>query len=128
MEDFDFTVEELMKEFGFVATYVKQEVGEYDPSIGESTVTTTEIPVEAILLDLTLQSNGLSVKYGTLIQAGDKELYIRPPEKVDDVDSLVIDPSSDVIKVGNITYKIVSVKELNTTGSNPILYSLYVRR
>lgn len=124
-EDFHRTVLELMDEFGGTGTFVKVKEGTYDPNTGTTSAVTVEATVQLIVMDLTLQSNGYSVKYGTLIQAGDKEIYIRPTEQMK---LLGIDPASDSVKVGNVTYKIVSFKEVNPTGTDPIVYSLYVRR
>lgn len=128
--DFDRAILEFFVDFGFEATYIKQlGDGVYDPATGENVITTVEIPVEAILLDLTLQSNGLSTKFGTLVQAGDKELYIRPPEKTDPLRlPLVINPANDRVRANGVEYKIHSMKELNTTSTESLLYNLYIRR
>lgn len=129
MRDFDAAVLEFIQESGFTATYVKQTQGEYDPATGTVGTTVVEIPVQVILMDLTLQSNGLSTKYGTLVEAGDKELFMRPPHKTDPAQPILdIHPASDTVKVGTTVYKIVTMKELNPTTSDPILYMLYLRR
>lgn len=128
MDDFDTAVMELMAEFGTTATYIKR-VSTYDTTTSENVETTKEIPVQVILMDLTLQSNGLSTKFGTLIQAGDKEMFVRPPNKTDNgVAPLTVDPSNDSVRVKGIEYRIVSSKEVNTTGADTIIYDLYVRR
>lgn len=129
MSDFDFAVLEFIRESGTPATLLKQATGAYNPKTATVTTDTDEIAVEAILMDLTLQSNGMSVKYGTAIEAGDKELYMRPPHKTNPMLSPVeISPGSDRIRVGTVIYKIVTMKEVNPTGSNPLLYTLYLRR
>lgn len=122
-DDLDLAVLEFMQEDGFIATYIKRDIGEYDPAQGAPSATVTEIPVEAIMMDLTLQSNGASVKFGTQIEAGDKELYIRPIEELP-----TISPSSDTVKIGTTEYRIVTFKEVNPSASNPILFNLYIRR
>lgn len=125
-DDFHRTVIELMDEFGTSAgTFIKVKPGTYDPNTGMVTTVTVEVPVQLILTDLTLQSNGYSVKYGTLIQAGDKEIYVRP---TDQLKLLGIDPATDSVRVAGVTYKIVTFKEANPTGTDPIVYSLYARR
>lgn len=124
-EDFDRTVLELMNEFGTTGKFVKTKTGAYDPNTGTTTTVVVEATVQLIVMDLTLQSNGYSVKYGTMIQAGDKEIYIRP---TDQMQLLGIDPATDAVKVGDVTYKVVTHKEVNPTGTHPIVYSLYVRR
>lgn len=128
--DFDNAVKEFFADFGFTATYIKPRAdGVYDPSSGEYTSVVDEIPVEAILLDLTLQSNGLSAKFGTLVEAGDKNLLVRPPNKTNSLQpALIINPVSDRVRVNGVEYKVVTMKEVNTTASDAIVYDLYIRR
>jgi hypothetical protein len=83
----------------------------------------SEIDVEAILMDLTLQSNGLSTKYQTLVEAGDKEAFVRPNK----VTPFTIAPA-DRLLIGGVEYKVVTMKEVNPTTTDAILYSLYLRR
>jgi hypothetical protein len=129
LDDFDATVLAFIQDYGTTFTLVKSTGEAYDPATATVVQTTEDIPVQAILMDLTLQSNGLSVKYGTLIQAGDKELYMRPPHKTNPTLSPVeIVPAIDKIVAGNIVYNIVTMKELNPSGSDPILFTLYLRR
>lgn len=129
MNDFDVTVLEFIRESGGPASLLKQATGDYNPATGTVATLGDEIPVEGILMDLTLQSNGLSTKYGTLVEAGDKEFWMRPPHKTDPLlDVVQIIPASDRLRIGSIVYKIVTLKELNPTGDDPILISLYLRR
>ena len=129
MQEFDATLLEFIKDYGSYGTLTQETEGEYNPSTGEVNSTTVEIPIRGILMDLTLQSNGLSVKYGTLVEAGDKELYMQPPHKTNGYPTpVVISPAADRIEFGGIVYKIVTSKELNPTGTNPVLISLYLRR
>lgn len=127
--DFDFVVAEFMRDYGTTGQFIRTVTGQYDPNTGTTPTTVTEIDVEVILMDLTLQSNGYSVKYGTLVQAGDKDIYMRPPNKVVPyMMPLEINPATDSVRVNGIVYKIVTMKEVNTTGTNAIVYSLYARR
>jgi len=128
-DDFDVTVAEFMDELGTSGTYVHKIQGEYDPATGQVEATLVETPVQVIVMDLTLQSNGFSTKYGTLVEAGDKEIFVRPPVKSDPTAQLLeMSPAGGRIIVGSIEYKIVSIKSIDPTGASPIIYSLYVRR
>ncbi len=127
MHDLERTVLEFMAESGFIA-YISRPSGEYDPAESRFVETTKVTPVKAILLDLTLQSNGLGNKLGTEIMAGDKQLYVQPPQGSTGPMPLQLDPTKDTVKIGATVYKIVTVKEINTTGTYPILYDLYIRR
>ena len=128
LAEFDAVVLEVISEVGAIMTYTKLSQGVYDPATGSVDVSSNPIPVKAMLLDLTLQSNGLSTKYGTDIQTGDKEAYFIPPMKFGGP-SITVDPVNDKFTAPDGTvYTIVTFKEINPSGSNPILYSLYLRR
>lgn len=120
-DDFHSTVADFMRDYSTPATLLKGSE-EYDPTTGTQNSTTQEIPVEVILMDLTLQSNGLSTKYQTLVEAGDKEAFVRPnkdaPFKIEPADRLL---------VNGVEYKVVTVKEVNPTTSDPIIFDLYLR-
>lgn len=126
--DFDAVALELVTEFGGDGTYISQTQGVYDPSTGSVGVTTTETPVTVALLDLTLQSSGLSTKYGTQIMTGDKEAYVIPPNKTGGSALPPIAPSLDRLVVAGVSYTVITFKEVNPTGTDPILYTLYLRR
>lgn len=129
IDDFHKVVLEFMREYSLIATYVSQTDGAYDPSTGAVSSTKTEIEVEAILLDLTLSSNGLSTRHGQTIVAGDKQLVVRPPNQTDPLASpLVINTATDRVIVNGQDYKVVTFKEINPTGTEPILFDLYLRR
>lgn len=129
MDDLDAAMLEFIKEYPASASLIRASEGAYNPATATVAVTTEELPVQGILMDLTLQSNGLSVKYNTLVEAGDKELYLRPPHKTYGwVQPYAISPSSDKIRIGGVVYKIVTLKELNPTGADPVLITLYLRR
>lgn len=123
LEDFHSTAAELIRDFGTAAKLVKQPTGDYNTATGTVDGVEQEINVELILLDLTLQSNGLSVKYNTLVEAGDKEAYVLPNR----VTPFTIGPS-DRIRVGGIEYKVVTMKEINPTATEPVVFTLYLRK
>ena len=128
LSDFDGAVSEFMQEFGFYATYM-QPNSTYDPATGTNTVTYTETPVQAIQMDLNLRSNGLTVAPNTLIESGDKQLYIRPPNKVDaSASALVVNPSSDKVKINGVLWRILTFKEISPDASDQVLIELYIRR
>jgi hypothetical protein len=127
-ENFDFTVMEFMRENPMTALHIRTS-GEYDPAQSKVVEVVKTTPVEAILLDYTLQSNGQTSVTGTNIKAGDKQLFVRPPHKSrPGTPPLEIDSTTDTIKVAKILYKIVTVKEINPSGVDAILYELQLRR
>lgn len=127
--DFDAVVMEFMEDYPMTATYRTQVDGAYDPATGTTSFTTVDTEVEAILLDLTLSSNGLSTRHGTMVVAGDKQLIVRPPEKTDPLATpIVINTATDRVIVFGQDYKVVTYKEINPTGNDVILFDLYLRR
>jgi hypothetical protein len=133
--DFIETVNALMEDFGLDATYTTIiGMGEYDPALGSAPVSVGEIPIRAIMIDATLQSNGLGVRANTNIVAGDKILYVRPTDYLLPIlmpsGVLEVDTADDRVLVSGVSYKVVTMKAVdpNATGTNPILYELYIRR
>lgn len=121
MDDLERAAYELVTEFGAPAVY-SVTTTEYVPG-GQVVASKLDYPVKAVVLDLTLQSNGLSTKYGTEIKAGDKEAYVLPPSG-----GLVIKPDSDTLAFGGVVYTVATFKEINPTGAKPYVYMLYLRR
>lgn len=133
--DFAATVSALLTEFGSPVILTTQlDAGEYDPATGMKSVITGDIPVYGIILDLTLQSNGLGAKPGTMIQSGDKLCYLRPSAELLPIlmpdGILVVDPADDRVVFDRVVYKISTVKVLDpsSTGTKPLYYELYLRR
>lgn len=122
MNEFERAAFELVTEFGTEGLYKSSGDREYIPG-GDVVITRVETAVKAVILDLTLQSNGMSLKYGTEILAGDKEAYVIPPAT-----NLKINPGSDKLVVAGIEYTVVTFKEVNPTGTKPYVYMLYLRR
>jgi hypothetical protein len=128
LSDFDGAIADFMQELGFQAIYM-QATSIYDPATGTNNVSYTEIPVQAIQVDLNLRSNGMSVGNGTLIQDGDKQLYIRPPNKTDPLALfLTVNPAADKVKINDTIWRILTFKEINPDASNQVLIELYIRR
>jgi len=126
MTDFDSTVLELLLEVGTTATYTSVQPGAYNPSTGTVSLTKVDQTVQAALFDLTLQSNGMSLKYGTTIKAGDKEAYMLPPQKTGG-QPITVAPGVDKFTIAGVAYTVVTFKEVNPTGSDPCVYFLYLR-
>lgn len=127
LPDLDATALELITEFGGYGTYESSTQPVYNPATSTVTSTPMTQPVKMCLLDLTLQSNGLSLRYGTEIIAGDKEGYILPPQKSGGT-PVTIQPGKDRVTFGGVVYTVVTFKEINPTGLDPVVYFVYLRR
>lgn len=123
LSDLEQAAIELVTEFGADGTYTSYTAGSYNPATSKVVNTSTAYTAKMVLLDLTLQSNGLSLKYGTEIKAGDKEAYVLPP-----IQGLVITPGKDTVTLAGTTYTVVTFKEINPTGAKSLVYFLYLRR
>lgn len=126
--DFDSSILDFFRDDPLTVTYIQYLSGTYDPSTSTYSTTTVETPCLAILFDLTRTMNGLSVKFGTDIVSGDKEMFLLPPEKLDKyADAIVVNTASDRVRVGLIEYKIEVMKEISA-GSNTLVYNFMLRR
>jgi hypothetical protein len=116
-------VTNMMARYGGPAKVQKQGEGVYDPATSEYTAGDTLYPVKAMVFDYTLQSNGLQTEKNTLIQTGDKQVFIQNL----DYPGLVISPEKDFILLGDKKYRIITYKELNPSQEANILMELFVR-
>jgi len=92
--------------------------GTYDTDQGAVTAPApTDSTLKGVLFDF---ASGLTTARGTLIQAGDKELYLEAKA------GIVPNPRHLVV-VGADTYKVVSVGEINPSGV-AILYTIHLRK
>jgi hypothetical protein len=129
MNIFDAVVQRTMKKFTGKATILIQGVGVYDDDTGTYTTSDSSYEVNCLVFDKTLQSNGTQTDKNTLIQAGDKQVFIQPVEKDKDVNPLPrIKPERDSILLSGVKYGIVTFKEINPSQSDCILIELYVRK
>jgi hypothetical protein len=120
---------EFMADDPLTVYYIQYTQGTYDPATSEYTSTTVETPCKAIQLDLTRNQNGLSSVFGTSILAGDKELYLCPPDKSSvGANPLVVNTTNDRVRIGSIVYKIEGMQSIDPSASNVILYRFMLRR
>lgn len=127
LTELDQAAVELVTEFGGVGTYTTYTSGGYNPATSRTVNTPFSQAVKMVLLDLTLQSNGLSLKYGTEIKAGDKEAYVLPPQRTGGT-AVPITPGKDKVTFGGVEYTVVMFKEINPVGNYPYVWFLYLRR
>lgn len=127
---FDRMVKRYFDLYGFEVNIVKYETSsEYDVDSSSFPVNERLVPARGMLFDYILKKDGTG-KYGnTLIQEGNKQLYILPPVKNTQYagDPLeTIDPTSDKIKIKNDLYEIVTFKEVNPSTTDSCLWELYI--
>lgn len=127
MEAFKRVVENMMNRYGGTATIITRKEGTYNPQTSEYTQPTEiRYTVKAIVMDLTLQSNGMQVAPNSLIQAGDKQVFIQPISNGITLPSLIA--GKDIVRIGSDDWNIVTIKQVNPSGTNNALLELYVRK
>ncbi len=78
--------------------------------------------VQAIVFDYTNKQEGSTTKPNTLIQTGDKQVYLIP-----NIDVTRVDPTTDFIVINGRRHKIVAAKSVDPTQSSPYYFELFVR-
>lgn len=127
--DFDQLVADMMRDFGFLATYVHTVSTTPNDTTGGVDVVTENIRVQAIKMELIRPTEGSGTKAGSLIQDGDQFLYVRPTEKTDVFASaLVLNPATDTVIIKGVSWGIVTIKEYDPSASDIILYELLIRK
>lgn len=130
IDAFDEVVHNMMREFGTTAYVVVVVKEEYNPDTSENVVTTQNYKVKAMFFDYLDKNAGIGTERNTLVQTGDKQVFIQPPHKTEAGIPLPhLEPNKDKLKVGDRLYKIVAVKEYNPSinRSGCVLYEMYVR-
>lgn len=125
----DRTVASMMSKFGTTAQVVVVTNEYYDPSSSENVVTTLEYDVSALIFDFIRKGDGLGTENNTLIQTGDKQVFIQPPDKIGGVPLPHILPNRDKIRINGTLYKIIVLKQdnMSITQQGCVMYELFVR-
>ena len=123
-------VNKEMQRHGFDVSVVRVLKGTYNPT--NSSIINTEqiIPCRAMMFDLTLQSNGDSTRYNTLIEMGDKQLLIQPNKSdnyYQDKEVVKLEPNKDYVIIDDRKYKIITFKQINPNNSDAIIWDCYIR-
>jgi hypothetical protein len=122
MDSFNRVVFNMMARYGGMSTATVVGEGVYNDDTREFEATATVYDIQTMVFDYTLQSNGDQTQKNTLIQAGDKQVFVRPL-----ADMPRLQPGKDTVQLGGKSYRIVTYKELNPSGLDNCLIELYVR-
>ena len=125
--EFDYVVAELIREAGGTGTLRVFTDGVYVD--GEITRTSIDYPVNIAINDFPQANSGEKSKFGTLIQADDKQLMMQPINKADpDATQPNIQANRDLVIINGTEWKILALKEINPSGVNTILFDMHLRR
>lgn len=109
------TARVLLKKFGQSMTLTRQVAGSYDPTTGSIALTTQTFVDFGVVLPY---SNGVSSIDDSLIQTGDRQVFIQ----------MSTEPKpTDKITIAGAVHNIVNVKPLEPAGVN-VLYELQIRK
>ena len=132
MQVFDKVVDKYMSRYGFdIQIEYLTPASDYDTESGTIIEVKELVNARAMLFDMTLQSNGTGNFRSTLIEAGDKQLFIKPITKNTEYQDVLLEtitPARDRIVIGGDKYKVVTFKEINPSTSNSCLWELYIRK
>lgn len=143
LDDFRRAAMDLIRELGGPVTYIHSITnnpydpnapqGTYDPETGNYVpAAVLEFHLTGVLIDLSLKRDGMQVKTETMIQDGDKVLYIVPTqymlEKLTPEGLYLENIASDRVKVGAVVYRVYNIKTTDPAGTGGIVYELYLRR
>jgi hypothetical protein len=130
VSSFDRVVANMMRNYGTTATLVvPSDQGTYDALTSEYVTPEVEYVVRILVFDYTLQSNGDQSMKNTLIGAGDKQVFVQPLNKTDsNLTMPEIRPEKDYIVFGGVRYRIITVKHLNPSLQDNILFELLARK
>jgi len=119
------TAQELLVEFGGRVTVRQVVTGEYDPELGEAPTTTVDNDGIGALFDYTAQAAGLANMAGSVIETGDKQLYLAPDRAAGG--SMPEPKPADLVLAQGATWHVVTVKTLAPAGL-AMLFELQLRR
>lgn len=124
---FDRVVASMIGKFGGTGTLRVFTDGVYVD--GEITRTSTDYTVNISINDFPQANSGEKSKFGTLIQADDKQLMMQPINKADpDATQPNIQANRDLVIINGTEWKILALKEINPSGVNAILFDMHLRR
>jgi len=124
---FDRTVDRLISRYGGKGVLTIFTNGVYLD--GEVTRTSTNYDVNIAIFDYPQSMAGDKSNFGTLVLEGDKQCYMQPVNKADaNYESPVIKANRDLIKIEGVEWKILTLKEINPSSANTIVYDLHLRK
>lgn len=117
------TVFNIMRQFGGTSTLIVNAGDSYNYETSETTPTLVEYEVQTIAFDYLQKKDGIGTESNTIVQRGDKQMFIRPKDGVP-----FPDPRADTITYKGEKFNIVTVKDINPSGNLSVLWEAYLRK
>lgn len=116
------TVNNLIGQFGGPATLMLSVAPPYDPTTGTAAAQVDNYAVQVIAFDFLQKKDGDGMQGGTLIESGDKMVYMMAADYVPRPD-----PKTTTLLWCGRQYSILTVKEMNPSGSVKVCTELFIR-
>lgn len=121
-DDIVFCVTDILGEYGGPAQFISRSNGPYDPTVGTAPIVDTTYNVRMVAFDFLQKKDGDQGGENSLLKSGDKEVYMSS--------SVLLprpNPKTDSIIYTGRKYSIITIKELNPSGTLSIVYQLFIR-
>lgn len=115
------TVLQMMSRFGGDAELIAHGESVYDPETSTVVASEERKQVRVMVFDYLPKTSGVGVG-DMLIQAGDKQVFLKPSNDIPAPKARVQN-----LMLKGTKYNIIMVKEVNPSGTNVLLYELFVR-
>lgn len=117
------TVLNLMAFRGGDATViVPSQAAEYDYATSTMVNNVVNYPCRALVFDYLQKHDGIGGGNKSLIESGDRQMFLKPSADLPRLRAKI-----DSVLWGNRKFTIATVKEVNPSGTNIILYELFIR-
>lgn len=107
---------------GDATVIVPSKDAEYDPATSTSKNSVVNYPVRAIVFDYLQKHDGMGGGSKTLVESGDRQMFLKPSPDLPKLRAKI-----DSVIWGDRKFTIATCKEMNPTGTNVILYELFIR-
>ncbi len=116
------TVYNMMKYRGGTSILVVPTLGDYDPATSSASNIEESFEVKTIKFDYLQKRDGETSQTNSLIRDGDKQVWMQP-------DTFAPKPEAKKHSLifNGVKHNIITVKEVNPSGCNPIIYELFIR-
>ena len=108
------TALELLTEFGQAVTINRETSSSFDPTLGIDTTASSSFTGKGAAFEY----KAMQID-GTIVQAGDIQLYLNATATVPLID--------DRITIDSATYQVMNVEQINPAGT-PVLYIIQLRK
>lgn len=120
-DPFNRVVLNMVTKYGGYSTLNVASAGSYDATTSRVVETNVQYQIRTLKFDYIPKKDGETTMPNTLIRSGDKQLFVLPST------APIPNPKTDEVIYQGVRHSIITVKELNPSGSNLMLIELFIR-